>query len=53
MITNKEKIMKLITYKKLPLVVLLSIASSFTYAEVTLDVEDNIKVTAVNGQAVR
>ncbi|MBS9779136.1 MAG: DUF2057 domain-containing protein [Moraxellaceae bacterium] len=44
--------MKLITYKKLPLVVLLSIASSFTYAEVTLDVEDNIKVTAINGQAV-
>ncbi len=44
--------MKFIYYKKLPLVVLLSMASSFTYAEVTLDVEDNIKVTAINGQAV-
>ncbi len=44
--------MKFISYKKLPLIVLLSMASTFAYSAVTLDVEDNIKVTAINGQAV-
>ncbi len=44
--------MKAIFYKKLPLIISLSMLSSFAYSAVTLDVEDNIKVTAINGQAV-
>ncbi len=44
--------MKFISYKKLPLVTLLIMTSGFAHSAVTLDVEDNIKVTAINGQAV-
>ncbi len=44
--------MKLISYKTLPLAIVLSMTSGFAYSAVTLDVEDNIKVTAINGQAV-
>ncbi len=44
--------MKLISYKTLPLAIVLSMTSGFAYSAVTLHVEDNIKVTAINGQAV-